>query len=116
MGQIHLDDMLFYAHHGYYTDERKRGNNYHIDVYVDYDMDKAGMTDQLEHALNYEVIYNICKAEMGRPRHLIETVARNIALNIKEAFPAAEEIKVTVRKATPGLGGPVKFATVTYSI
>ena len=75
MNQIALEGMAFYAHHGYYTEERKRGNNYVVDVYIDYDMESAADSDHLSDAINYERVYAICEEEMGKPRHLIESVA-----------------------------------------
>ena len=116
MGQISLDGMHFYAHHGYYTEERKRGNNYLIDVQMSYDMEDAGRSDDLAHALNYEVVYSVCQEEMAQPRHLIETVARNIATTIRNKFPDIEHVRVKVRKEKPELGGPVEYATVIYVI
>jgi dihydroneopterin aldolase len=114
MGQIALEGMAFYAHHGYYTEERKRGNNYEVDVEVSYDMEPAAVADDLGNALNYEKVYAICRQEMEIPRHLIETVARSIAIKIREAFPNLDNVRVKVRKHSPELGGPVRNASVVY--
>lgn len=114
MGQLNLEGMAFYAHHGYYTEERKRGNNYLVDVQISYHMDKAGESDLLSDALNYEVVYQICQRHMDTPRHLIETVAKGIAGEIKETFPETEYVRVEVKKLKPELGGPLQYASVIY--
>jgi dihydroneopterin aldolase len=116
MGQLTLEGMAFYAHHGYYTEERKRGNNYLVDVQLSYPMEQAGSTDDLQHALNYETVYQICQKQMDNPRHLIESVAKSIAEEIKDAFPETEYVRVTLRKLKPELGGPVHHASVVYVV
>jgi dihydroneopterin aldolase len=114
MGQLNLEGLAFYAHHGYYTEERKRGNNYIIDVQISYNMDQAGTTDSLSDALNYETVYQICQKQMDHPRHLIESVAKSIAEEIKNTFPDTEYVRVELKKLKPELGGPVHHASVVY--
>ena len=114
MGEISLQNMHFYSHHGYYTHERKRGNNYYIDVSLIYDFEASAQEDDLDKTVNYEVVYTLTREEMDKPQQLIETVARNIALAILDKFPAIEELEVRVRKENPELGGPVDFAEVAY--
>ncbi len=114
MGIIHLEGMAFYGHHGYYTEERKRGNNYLIDVQFSYDLEKAAQTDDLGDAINYETVYDICRRQMEIPRHLIEALARSIAVDVKEQFPEVEYVRVQIKKLKPELGGPVNNAGVVY--
>jgi dihydroneopterin aldolase len=116
MGMIALKGMAFYSHHGYYTEERKRGNNYLVDVYIDYDLDEAGITDNLQKAINYEQVYKICQDEMEIPRHLIETVSRSIAQSIKMRFPEINHLTVKLKKLAPELGGKVESANVVYKL
>ncbi|MDX1406995.1 MAG: dihydroneopterin aldolase [Saprospiraceae bacterium] len=116
MGLITLEGMSFYAHHGYYTDERKRGNNYVVDVQISYDLEAAAVSDDLDDALNYEIVYQVCHEEMNKPCHLIESVARTIARRIKEHFHDTEHVRVKVKKLNPELGGPVDMATCVYIV
>ena len=116
MGQIALEGMAFYSHHGYYTEERKRGNNYIVDVFVDYNLEAAADSDDLHKAVNYEQIYTICETEMNNPRHLIESVAKSIAHSIKKEFPDVEQLSIHVRKLAPELGGTVKSANGVYTM
>ena len=116
INEIALEGMAFYAHHGYYTEERKRGNNYVIDVILRYNMESAALSDNLQDAMNYEEVYAVCKEEMENPRHLIESVARSIAHRIKERFPNTEMVHIRLSKLKPELGGSVAQATVRYSV
>lgn len=116
MAEIKLVGMSFYAHHGYYTHERTRGNNYIIDISVDMDIERAALSDELHHTVNYEVIYRICSDIMEQPCKLIETVAFRIAHEIKESFPHLQNIRVVIHKMKPELGGPVQSAQVVYKL
>src|SRR5688572_21310342 len=116
MAEIRLEGMSFYAHHGYYTHEQTRGNNYSVDVSVEMDIERAALGDDLHHTINYEIIYRICNDIMEQPCKLIETVAFRIAHEIKNSFPDLEKIKVVIHKMKPELGGPVHSAQVVYKL
>ncbi|HJW31222.1 MAG TPA: dihydroneopterin aldolase, partial [Saprospiraceae bacterium] len=113
---IKLEGISFYAHHGYYTHERTRGNNYLVDIGVETDIDKSAVYDDLHLTVNYESLYNICAEVMSHPCHLIETVAYRIAHEIQKSFPHLQSIEVVVHKIAPELGGPVQSAQVTYTL
>jgi 7,8-dihydroneopterin aldolase/epimerase/oxygenase len=116
MAEIRLAGMSFYSHHGYYIHEQKRGNNYIVDVNVDLNVDEAALDDDLHKTVNYEIIYRICSDVMDNPCKLIETVAYRIAHEIKASFPELTNIRVTIHKMKPELGGPVHSAQVVYKL
>ena len=116
MAEIKLAGMSFYAHHGYYIHEQKRGNNYIVDVSVELNVDEAAIDDDLHQTVNYEIIYRICSDVMDEPCKLIETVAFRIAHEIKKTFPVLQNIKVVIHKMKPELGGPVQSAQVIYKL
>ena len=114
MAIIKLEGISFYAHHGYYTHEQTRGNNYIVDVSVETDIESSAIHDDLHLTVNYETIYHICAEVMIHPCKLIETVAFRIAHEIQRSFPQLESIEVVVHKIAPELGGPVHSAQITY--
>jgi dihydroneopterin aldolase len=114
MSSIKLEGISFYAHHGYYTHEQMRGNNYLVDVTVEEDIEQAALHDDLHLTINYESIYQVCADVMNHPCKLIETVAYRIAHGIRDTFPKTGRIEVVVHKLTPELGGPVHSAQVKY--
>lgn len=116
MAEIRLKGISFYAHHGYYTHERTRGNNFTIDVMVETDIEQAALHDDLHSTVNYEIIYQICSHVMEHPCKLIETVAYRIAHEIRKSFPHLGKIEVTIYKLKPELGGPVESAVVVYRL
>ncbi len=116
MAIIKLEGISFYAHHGYYTHEQTRGNNYLVDVSVETDIESSAIHDELHFTVNYETIYHLCAEVMSHPCKLIETVAYRIAHEIQQFYPDLEKIDVVVHKIAPELGGPVHSAQVMYSI
>ena len=79
-------------------------------------MEKAADTDDLDHSLNYEEVYAICQEEMDSPRHLIESVAKSIAMRVRSRFPDSGKIIVRLEKLKPELGGAVGKAVVSYEL
>jgi dihydroneopterin aldolase len=116
MATIRLEGISFYAHHGYYTHEQTRGNNYLVDVNVETDIDASAIHDDLHKTINYEVIYQICADVMEHPCKLIETVAYRIAHEIQQAYPQCDAVEVIVHKIAPELGGPVHSAQIAYRL
>jgi dihydroneopterin aldolase len=112
MAVVALEGMRFHAFHGVYEAERKIGGEYIVDVHVKIAIDKAAATDQLEHALNYETVYQICRLEMDQPRNLIEAVLGGIVARMKYHFKTMEGLTVRIRKLNPPLGGRVEASMV----
>ena len=107
MGQIAIEGMQFYAHHGYYKEEQVLGGKYTVDVYLQLNFDTAAQNDQLDATINYEAVYQLVKAEMEVHARLIEHVCQRISDRIRAAFPAIATLKVRVSKHHPPLKGHV---------
>jgi dihydroneopterin aldolase len=107
MGRIAIEGMTFYAHHGYYHDERKLGNHFGVDVYVDTDFRQAAEEDALPRTVNYEEIWALAREVMDRRAYLIEHVAWNLYRAITDRFPQLSYCKVRITKHHPPLDGPV---------
>ncbi len=107
MGRIAIEGMKFYAHHGYYHDERKLGNHFGVDVYVDTDFRQAAESDALESTINYEGIWAMAKQVMEERSYLIEHVAWNLYRAVTDRFPEITYCKVRVTKMHPPLQGEV---------
>ncbi len=114
MATIALEGMRFYAFHGYYSEERKTGTHFEVDVYIETTFTRQVYMDDLFSTINYETVYFICKAAMKKPSKLIETVAARIIVGLKKQFHSKGlgEITVRIRKENPPLGGEVKNAMV----
>ena len=107
--------MKFYAHHGYYEEERKMGAYFILDVSVEVDFSQAGKNDQLADTVNYENIYTICKEVMLIPVKLLEHVVSKIEAKLIEDHPNIQGVNIVLKKLNPPLGGAVHFSQVSIS-
>ena len=105
--------MEFYAYHGCLESERREGNRFRVDFAYDYDMRKAARTDDLHEAIDYSAIYELIRAEMESPAHLLEHLASRILNTITDHFPRIEYAELTVTKYNPPLPGQVESSSVT---
>lgn len=109
---IALEGMQFYAHHGHYDAEREKGNNFLVDAYIITNESNEDINDELERALNYEIIFECVKKEMGQPTRLLETLTVNILNELQKKLPGASSLRVRVSKLNPPLEGKVNRAFV----
>ena len=113
MKQISIEGMKFYAYHGYYKEERQKGNYFIVDIRVDVDFDKAAKRDSIVGTIDYVKVFRICQKEMKKKRKLLETVAYNIGEQVKNKFDEAKKVKVKVSKLNPPLDDFTdKFAVI----
>ncbi len=112
MGVIELKGMEFHSFIGHYDEEKQIGNNFKVDIKLWYDHSKAAISDKLNDALDYQLVYNLVKQEMGIKCNLIENVAHRILDTLKANLPQAEKIQVKVRKIYPKLGGMVEEVSI----
>lgn len=111
---IAVEGMCFYAYHGYYEEEQILGNEFIVDVYVNTNLIIARQTDDLKDTINYEMIYQITKAAMQTKAKLLEYVAEQIALGIKEISNNIRQITVRIKKKNPpiAIGGTTQSSYV----
>jgi len=105
--------MEFYAYHGCYRGEQMTGNNFVVDIAMDYDMEKASDSDDLCDALNYAEIYTLVNQEMDIRSHLLEHLSSRILFRLFERFPQLIEAEVCVSKLNPPIGGKMKSVSVS---
>ncbi len=114
MGVIELKDMVFYARHGHFEVENKVGGRFVVQVKLDVDCIKAGETDNLADALNYQLAYDVVKQEMAISSALLEHVCARI-LNRLLALGKVDEAWVKVEKINPPMGGEMASVSVQMS-
>jgi dihydroneopterin aldolase len=111
---IHLHGASFFAYHGFYPEEQKLGNHFIVDIEVSF-TPMQHLEDALVNTVNYEILYNIAAQQMKQTAKLLETVAQAISDQIKHNYPGLENIKVSVRKLNPQLGGKVDYTGITIN-
>ncbi|MFO8235731.1 MAG: dihydroneopterin aldolase [Bacteroidales bacterium] len=112
MGLIQLENMEFYAYHGHFKEEQIVGNRFLVNLTIQTNMDKAGESDTLKDALNYQTAYEIIKEEMKKKSHLLENIAKRILDALYNNFDSIEKTSIKVSKMNPPIGGKMKSISV----
>ena len=95
--RISLNKLLFVGYHGLYPEEKKLGNNYSVEIDIDF-TPKQGVIDQLDQTIDYVHVYAIVKKWMEIPTPLLETLVGNIADDILSSQTLANKVFVKITK------------------
>ena len=109
---IFVNDIQLHAYHGVMPQEQLTGNDYLVSVSAQYPIDKAIATDDVQHTLNYAMVYDIVKEEMGISSKLVEHVAGRIAQHLMKQFADISAVRVRVNKLNPPMGAQCAGAGV----
>ena len=109
---IFVNDIQLHAYHGVMPQEQLTGNDYLVRVSAQYPIDKAIATDDVQHTLNYAMVYDIVKEEMGISSKLVEHVAGRIAQHLMKQFADISAVRVRVTKLNPPMGAQCAGAGV----
>lgn len=113
MGRIELRGLKFKAYHGYYDEERERGNQFEVDIILDLDFSGASASDDLKLTVDYQEIYQLVANQMKKPSYLLEHVVDNILTEIRDGYSSVNYAEVKVYKMNPPIGGPCYAAIVS---
>lgn len=97
MISIELKDIRLYARHGFYKEEPKTGNLYHIDLCVKYEEGNTKFST-LTDTINYVELYDILRQRMQIPTALLEKLCDEIIQQIKTQYPFIAEAMISVSK------------------
>ena len=111
--RISLNRLRFHAFHGVMEQERRVGNDFEVSLTVDYPFEKALTSDNLDHTLNYALLYDVIATEMQQPSKLLEHVAGRIIRAVKAQFPLVKGGTISVAKLTPPIKGQMESVAVT---
>lgn len=95
--RISLNKLLFVGYHGLYPEEKKLGNNYSVEIDIDFNP-KQSIIDQLDQTIDYVHVYAIVKKWMEIPTPLLETLVGKIADDILSSQPLANTVFVKITK------------------
>ena len=109
---IFLNGLRFHAFHGVMPQERLTGNDYRVDLKIDFPLEKAVGSDDVNDTLNYATVYTAVKEEIDVPTQLIERVAYRIADRLFRTFKTINEVEIKVEKCNPPMGADCEGAGV----
>ena len=102
--KIYLRNVRFHAFHGVLPQEGIVGNDYLVNLVLDYDFSSALKTDDLQGTLNYAEVYQKVREEMAVPNKLLEHVAGRIAHRLFSDFPEIQKLQLSITKVNPPMG------------
>lgn len=102
--KIYLRNVRFHAFHGVLPQEGIVGNDYLVNLVLDYDFSAAIKTDDLQGTLNYAEVYQKVREEMAVPSKLLEHVAGRIAHRLFSDFPEIQKLQLSITKVNPPMG------------
>lgn len=98
MNQIHIENLTVNACHGVFYFEKVTPQPFVFDCLIDYDFEKAGITDELKYTLHYgEVMQDIYDFATSKTFDLIETLCYRTAEMLMQKYPI-EKITLKVKK------------------
>ena len=110
---ISLHNVRFRAFHGVYPDERKKGNDFVVNMDVSYSPGKATILS-LDDTIDYSILFDIINAAMQQPVDLLETLVQTIAHNVHKQFPQVNNVNVSVEKLNPPIDKFTGTAAVKF--
>lgn len=102
--KIYLRNVRFHAFHGVLPQEGIVGNDYLVNLVLDYDFSSVMKTDDLQETLNYAEVYQKVREEMAVPSKLLEHVAGRIAHRLFSDFPEIQKLQLSITKVNPPMG------------
>lgn len=116
MDILRLKGLKFRGLHGFYDEEREKGNSFEVDLTFNQSLKKAAESDDLKDTLDYQKAYEVVKSVMEGPSvKLIEHLAFLIGEMILELVEPGTKFEITVRKLNPPLPSEIDYSEVTLS-
>ena len=111
--KIELRGMVFYGYHGVGPEEQALGQRFVVDVVMERDLRKAGLSDEPADTVNYSHVFKMVKEIVEGPsRKLLENVAETIAQKVLGNFDL-DAVRVIVKKPeVPMKGSILDYAAV----
>jgi dihydroneopterin aldolase len=99
---IVLNRIEFDGRHGATAVERRATRKFEVDVELDAEVAAAERSDRLADTVDYSRVAEvIVGVGMGEPHHLLESLARRMATELRAKFPQVRQVRLELRKLNP---------------
>lgn len=110
--KIILRGAQFHGKHGVSPEERVVGGRIIVDVEIEYDLTRGGLSDAIEDTISYSDVFKTVRHLVEETESLLlEALARKISDALMERFPM-DAVTIYVRKQPPPIRGVVESAGV----
>lgn len=111
---ISLNNVRFRAYHGMHAEERKKGNDFVVNMQASF-QPKTDTITSLDDTIDYAALFDIINTTMQKPVDLLETLVQNIAHSAYQKFPQLKKITVSIEKLNPPIDKFSGSAAVKYT-
>ena len=102
LGWLELNGLRCQGRHGAYAEEQASPRLFLVDLAVQTDVQRAATSDDLGDALDLAGLADTVRDVVsGPPRKLLESLSVQTAREVLRRFPAAEQVRLRVRKPDP---------------
>lgn len=112
MFTINLHNIVFHAFHGLYEEERILGNEFIVNVSLDFDAKEP--INNLNQTIDYVAVYEIIKQHMLQPTPLLETLAQQITAAILAYDDRIGTVSISIEKKNPPISQLQGSVSVAY--
>ena len=99
----------------FHKEEQVVGNKFLVNISIETNCTKAGISDNLNDALDYQKVYTLIKEEMEKKSFLLENICSRILDKLYLQFNSIEKASIKVSKINPPMGGQIKKVSVTLT-
>jgi dihydroneopterin aldolase len=110
--RISLSNLEFFGFHGLYEGEKKIGNQFLVDIQIDF-TPTVLIVNELDQTIDYVLVYNKVKEIMAFPTPLLETLVCKIADQILIDHTIADKVFVQITKQKLAIPSFVGDASVS---
>lgn len=112
MHTILLENMKFYAQHGFFEEENIIGGQFELTIELKTDFSKSMTSDELEGTVDYSKVYSIVEEEMKTVSKLLEHLGKRIIDRLYKTFPEIKKIKLKISKLNPPITGDIERVSI----
>tara|TARA_Y100001970_G_scaffold84996_2_gene107191 strand:- start:712 stop:1080 length:369 start_codon:yes stop_codon:yes gene_type:complete len=108
---IRLNNLNFFAFHGLHKHEINEGQNFNLDLIISYNLSDS--SDCISATIDYMDLYQIIKNTFtGKRFNLLESLGKQLILDIKNKYKTIYYIKINIRKPSIEIDANKDFINV----
>jgi 7,8-dihydroneopterin aldolase/epimerase/oxygenase len=111
---VSLHNLRFFAAHGLFKEEQSTGNEFEVNLTMNLEAPDE-LVRKIEDTIDYAAVYAITKDIFIEPKQLLETIAMEIAVAVKNNYPVLKGIQVQIIKLHPPITNFTGSVSVTYN-